>query len=395
MTRGAARWAVIAAMLATPAQAQSANPMGAPPVWRVEHGAGLELFLSGLAGATRAHDAACLALQQSAAAGSAGSGQMWLRVDGGHIRLLQDNGQGLDALDAPWAKAALAAAAVAGQFGQTSAPLDLWLRWRDGRYEVGTRGGSGQRFEDACAALGHLISLLLAASHAPPAVRDLFDRPLDNASAPLAARIVAIGRILSHAAIFVGRGATATVILDALPFATAPTVVATQGIVLRALYQQNGQWVAELAVSADAALDDGSLAIFAPGTRFAPAYTIPIRVVAGQQADAQPDAGSSAGTALIPGTSISGAVTGGRTRSHALSLAADSTVTIRSEGNSDVTAELVDGSGQTLASNDDGAGQYNFNLSMALPAGDYELRVRSCCAQTANYGVNLSVSDPR
>ena len=70
-----------------------------------------------------------------------------------------------------------------------------------------------------------------------------------------------------------------------------------------------------------------------------------------------------------------------------VTLAGAGTLTLQSTGGSDVVAQLEDGAGVVLASDDDGGGWYNFKIVRALGPGAYYLRVRHCCAGTGDYEV--------
>lgn len=396
----AAGWLLLAGLAALPpsgvAWGQTLPPTHIPmgsgtnTVWRVEGGGGLAHFLAGLTSAAQRHDAACAALQQAPLDGLPETGQLWLRAGGGQVRLLQTNEQGLDRLDTPWARAALAAAAVAERLGSLTVPLDIWLRWQDDTYSVGTRSQAGQQYRDPCLALGQVVNLLLAANQ--PGLGDPASPKTPHPAVgdgPLATQILAIGRLLARQSVLIGRGNVVTIGLDSLPFANQPTLVATPGVTIQYLRQQDGRWLVDLAVTPTATQHSATLAVFAPGQRFQPIYTIPLTIVAGENSGAT-DTTNQTAQALQIGQTISGHVAANSAALHTLEITQQSQIIIRSDGNSDVQASLLDAAGNTIATDDDSAGHYHFMISSSLAAGKYWLRVEHCCKQAATYSVQIN-----
>lgn len=65
---------------------------------------------------------------------------------------------------------------------------------------------------------------------------------------------------------------------------------------------------------------------------------------------------------------------------------------VRSHGASDVTARLLDSHGNTVASNDDGGGGYNFGMKTPVNPGSYLLSVKHCCGGGGNYQIDTTLT---
>ncbi len=381
-------------MLAAPGAL--AQPDGAVraahPHWRVESGGGLDHYFAGLRQAARQQDATCLALTQ-ATRGSYAEGGFWLRLEKGQSRLLPIAGAAWPALDSPWPKAALAAASLAAALGHADQAIDLWVRWHAGGYSVGTRGAGGRAFVDGCAALRYATALLLGPGAEQTALVQalMADESASQDALPLPQRLADSFMRVMRETLLLGQGGSMTIKMDALPLGDGPPIlVPPVGLHISALYQQGQDWVAVLTADADvpARMTDG-LAVFAPHTRFQPAYTIPIRVVAGQGSGlprVKP------AIDLPYGVWVAGRVAAGQVVQHRVHLPQDAQLGLLSDTHHDIAVTVLDEQGQVIANDDDSGDQYNFRLQTPLGAGEYQILIRHCCGGEAVYKVLAQLS---
>jgi hypothetical protein len=195
---------------------------------------------------------------------------------------------------------------------------------------------------------------------------------------------------------FVDTGSTATATLRSDAFAAlseVPMIQAPQGVSVREATLAGGEVSVTLAVAGDARLGPGRLLAFRPGTAMAPIDTFEVFVArASQTTPAPPADDHAAAVAAATPLAVGGAVQGSLgARDDAdlfvVTLASAGTLTLQSTGGSDLAAQLEDGAGVVLASDDDGGGWYNFKIVRALGPGAYYLRVRHCCSGTGDYEV--------
>lgn len=71
-----------------------------------------------------------------------------------------------------------------------------------------------------------------------------------------------------------------------------------------------------------------------------------------------------------------------------IELAQNGSLSISSDGPTDLVGELRDAEGRLIASNDDGGARYNFRLETPVAAGTYYLSVTHCCGGTGSYSLN-------
>ena len=98
---------------------------------------------------------------------------------------------------------------------------------------------------------------------------------------------------------------------------------------------------------------------------------------------------------LAPGIPQSLGIETGRRAELTLSLPREGFYEIWSQGQNDLAADLVSGSGQVLASSDDNGADWNFDIAQALPAGFYTLRLRSLAGGGKSSEFRLEERKPR
>ena len=68
------------------------------------------------------------------------------------------------------------------------------------------------------------------------------------------------------------------------------------------------------------------------------------------------------------------------------------TLSVTSEGPTDVLGTLETGDGSIIAVNDDGGARYNFLLEQAVTPGTYYLRVTHCCSGQGDYSLSMNLT---
>ena len=147
-------------------------------------------------------------------------------------------------------------------------------------------------------------------------------------------------------------------------------------------------------------INDGfaKLYLFPAGDRLTPvaSFDVSVGTASGQGRAAPPDEhnGSTGNAVLLLPPGATRAHIGGQIRAandvelYALRVSQPGTLAIRSHGSSDVTAQLMDGHGNPVASNDDDGDGYNFGIQSQVSPGKYMLSVRHCCGGGGNYQID-------
>ena len=147
-------------------------------------------------------------------------------------------------------------------------------------------------------------------------------------------------------------------------------------------------------------VNDGfaKLYLYPAGDRLTPlaSFDVSVGTAGGGRTEASDDKNSgSAGNAVLllpPGATQAHAV--GQIRAandvglFALRVNQPGALSIRSQGSSDVTAQLMDGRGNPVASSDDDGEGYNFGIHTQVSPGKYMLAVRHCCGGGGDYQID-------
>ena len=300
----------------------------------------------------------------------------------------------IETREAKWARSGLRIYDLYTQLGGNAISLEQSFRFDGSRYYVALDTVGGQWFATSAEAHGFLLKMLIAKSAEMPqnvkdAVGALGSNELETVVAAARDAIVA-----GRAFLDTGSLATATLRSDAFAgLADAPMIQAPEGVSVREASLSGGEVSVTLAVAGDARLGPGRLLAFLPGAAMAPVDTFEVFVARGAQttpAPAADDHGATVATAtpLVVGGDVQGRLGASDDADlFEVTLAGAGTLTLQSTGGSDLAAQLEDGAGVVLASDDDGGGWYNFKIVRALGPGTYYLRVRHCCSGTGDYSV--------
>ena len=98
------------------------------------------------------------------------------------------------------------------------------------------------------------------------------------------------------------------------------------------------------------------------------------------------DFGDATAAATVLGANLSGRIEkAGDADLFRIDIGQAGTLTVRSEGPSDVAGAVIDGVGTMVASDDDGGPRYNFQIVTPVVPGTYYLRVTHCCSGSGSY----------
>lgn len=301
--------------------------------------------------------------------------------------------------DAEWMRSNIRLYEIYEQLGGNSIGREQQFRVSAQGYYVGLDGFSGRWFGTSGEAQGYLFKLLISSSsEILPAVKQAVASVASNDIGTVLQ--VARDAMAANRA-FVARGSNNTLIIRGEGFGAggvAPRVVIPNGIAVGPVVLNSAEQVTvPISVAADAVLGDRPVLLFNPGNAMVPVGEFRLAVVRGSgnptvTADDHTDALATA-TTITLGVNQVGHIGGtGDTDVFKLVLGAAGNLTVESAGTTDLIGELLDSSGATLASNDDGAGWYNFRLQQAVAAGTYYLRVRHCCAGGGSYTLATSLN---
>ena len=233
---------------------------------------------------------------------------------------------------------------------------------------------------------------------------------------------------------YVSRDATLTVDMTGSGFANdggPPVLVASEGIVIHEVTFGSSEAIsARISIAPDATLGFGALYVFNEGQGFVNVGRYGLKIVAGAEelqaliSDSQTDAGETtvadaggteaapsnliggipgiAGTsefipltddfgdvtvaAAVLGANLSGRIeVGGDADLFRIDIGQAGTLTVHSEGPTDVAGAVLDAVGATISSDDDGGPRYNFQIVTPVVPGTYYLRVTHCCSGSGSY----------
>lgn len=326
----------------------------------------------------------------------AGMGQMITYDPEADLNSIWASGK-IQTREAKWARSGLRIYDLYTQLGGNAVALEQSFRFDGSRYYVALDTVGGQWFASSAEAHGFLLKMLVAKSAELP--QNVKDAVGGLGSNDLEAVVAAARESIVAGRAFLGTGSLVTATLRSDSFADlaeAPTIQAPQGVAVRQASLAGGEVAVTLAVAGDARLGPGRLLAFRPGTAMAPVDSFEVFVTRSATAAPAPptdDHGATIATAtpLAVGGSVQGSVGGVDDADlFAVTMAGAGTLTLQSTGGSDLAAQLEDGAGAVLASDDDGGGWYNFKVVRALGPGTYYLRVRHCCSGTGDYGVTAA-----
>ena len=235
---------------------------------------------------------------------------------------------------------------------------------------------------------------------------------------------------------FVPRGTTLDLAMTGEGFALAggpPVMIASDGInVLKVEYIDSENLTARISINADAPLGVSIVALFNEGTQFKSIERYGLNIVAGLEelealfdvtaettvaetdGDTASDAASTntVGEDKVPGLTGTGTVElladdyeatvatattelSGQANGN-LEVAGDvdvlkivvlqpGTLTVTSDGPTDISGALEDSNGNVLSSDDDSGAKYNFSVQAAVAPGDYFVRISHCCGGKGTY----------
>ena len=321
---------------------------------------GLEAYLARVDAAEAGLAAACEAFGDARPP----EGRVWVRLGAGGVEIAPADETAAEAA-AFWAEAALGAQAAAERlYGQAAgdglkaAPVMIEAK-ADG---VAIHDGKAMTLGDPCDALERLTAAMGAAGPGNPFA---------------AARSAAAAE--DSVPLPVGGGATA-------PLGQAPEgalAIGPDGVSAEIIETEDGAALS-LTANADAVPGEALARIYAPGDRFRPVETVPLRILPG------PIEETGQGGAISVGGRHDGAIRLGREETLTLDIRQSGRVRFASEGNADLSAVLETASGEIVAGDDDSGAGYGFGFSAELAPGRYTLRVRHCCGGGGRYAVTAS-----
>ena len=305
--------------------------------------------------------------------------------------------RGFTQADADWARANLRIYDIYRQLGGNEINLKQQYRRSGNQFYVGLDGSGGQWFATLADAQGYMFKLLVGQSaEIPKAVKAALLAGNSNDLATVVAR--------ARDAMLDGRGVAATGSSTTVTFTGtgfsnangAPVVIAPAGIAASSVtFVSSTKVTATLAVGQSAAAGLAKVHLFNAGNTFVPVDTFDLLVVNGTgsltpSADDHGDTAITA-TALATGATVAGTI-GSTTDNDVfqVTLAGAGTLNVASSGPTDVNVRLEDVNGTVIAADADSGTWYNFNLSRALSAGTYFVRVLHCCQGSGTYSVTAT-----
>jgi hypothetical protein len=305
--------------------------------------------------------------------------------------------KGFTQADADWARANLRIYDIYRQLGGNDINLKQQYRRSGNQFYVGLDGSGGQWFATLADAQGYMFKLLVGQSaEIPKAVKAALLAANSNDLATVVAR--------ARDAMLDGRGVAATGSSTAVTFTGTgfsnangtPVVIAPAGITATSVtFESSTKVTATLAIGQTAAVGLAKVHLFNAGNTFVPVDTFDLLVVSGSgtlapNADDHGDTAITA-TTLAIGTTVAGTIgTATDNDVFQVTLTSAGTLNVASSGPTDVDVRLEDVNGTVIAADADSGPWYNFNLSRALSAGTYFVRVLHCCRGLGNYSVTAT-----
>lgn len=321
---------------------------------------GLEAYLARVDAAEAGLAAACASLGDKVPP----EGRVWVRLGARGVEIAPADEAAAEAA-AFWAEAALGAREAAERlYGQAAGDglkaAPVMIEAQAGG--VAIHDGKAMTLGDPCDALERLTAAMGDAGPGNPFA---------------AARQAAASE--NRVALPVGGGAAAT--LGPLP--EGALAIGPDGVSAEIVETEDGAALM-LSAGADARPGEAVARIYAPGDRFRPVETIPLRILPGPS----PETGG--GGAISVGGRHDGAIRLGGEEALTLDIRQSGRIRFVSEGNADLSAVLETASGEIVAQDDDSGSGYGFRFSTELAPGRYTLRVRHCCGGGGRYAVTAS-----
>lgn len=313
-------------------------------------GDGLETWLAAIGSAERDLDAQCEAFSSAPPP----EGLVWLRLGPNGVEIAPADARAAAAA-AFWAETALGAKAAAmALYGQAAGAglADAPVMIETGPAGVAMHDGRALHLGDPCAALRRMVSAIGGA--------DATAQPFETARRAAAARTA------------LPIGGEAILPLEAPP----PGALARgpDGVVAEIEAPEKGDALLALRAGGDAAPGDAEIRVYAPGDRFHPIATLPIRILPGADPPMAPPS-----AALSPDGQIAGELALGASARIPVEVAAPGRVVFTSEASADFAATLETADGRVIAGDDDSGVDYGFSFSAELTPGRYFLSVNHCC----------------
>ena len=290
-------------------------------------------------------------------------GRVWVRLGARGVEIAPADETAAEAA-AFWAEAALGAREAAQRlYGQAAGDglkaAPVMIEAKAGG--VAIHDGKAMTLGDPCDALERLTAAMGGGAGNPFAAARSAATAEDSVPLP------------------VGGGATA-------PLGQAPEgalAIGPDGVSAEIIETKDGAALS-LTANADAVPGVAVARIYAPGDRFRPVETVPLRILPG------PIEETGQGGSISVGGRHDGAIRLGREETLTLDIRQSGRVRFASEGNADLSAVLETASGEIVAGDDDSGAGYGFGFSAELAPGRYTLRVRHCCGGGGRYAVTAS-----
>lgn len=305
--------------------------------------------------------------------------------------------EGYTVADADWARANLRIYDIYRQLGGNAVNLAQQYRRSGSQFYVGLDGSGGRWFASLSDAQGYMFKLLVGASaEVPKAVKTaLVGFASDDLSTVVnqARDAMLEGRgILAH-------GTTAAITLDGTGFSNAggtPFLMGPDGVTFENVaFVSDSRITATAKTAASTAAGLTKIFVYNLGSSMQPVDSFDVLIVNGTGslvAEADDHADAIAGATAIAAAST----TAGRIGSNSdndifqIVLGGAGTLQVSSTGPTDVEVSLEDAGGTKIAADSDSGGWYNFNLSQAVAAGTYFVRVTHCCGGVGDYSLSAS-----
>ncbi len=370
----AALWGLVVSGLLP---AQAAEP-GSRLV--VEGGRTLERYLDGAETAALRFDAAC-AQARSTAARIEGERTIRLRA-GGDSPAISGTGLSDPAIGTLAGSASDLLKAVSALTGTASASTYL-IRMAPGRIFIGIDGRGGRQFDDVCAGLGYLLTLIAADMGANPealaqaATPDAVFKALTARQGPQRDPIAVLQQ-----------GATASLRLEGWT-GEAHSFSGPPGVHLYGQHRDDtGALVMTAHVSGQAPAGAHWLTAYAPGSRLRAVKRWPLTIVTGNASAPPPFA---VPVEMTAGEQRAGQLTGQGTATYRIAVDRPGTLVVASQGLTDTAARLTGPKGTLLGTDDDGGAGWNFRLETPVEPGVYTLDVDHCCGGAGDFSLTSAI----
>lgn len=293
--------------------------------------------------------------------------------------------------DLAWARAGLATAALAEQFGAALDGREVAMRRESDRFYISVDGVGGAWFDSEEVAQAYLFRALIGAGRGVAGAgggaaddEPSFDSLVSGATEATIRRVV------------VPRGRETVLRIESENLADGtPTVVGPPGMRPVSVTRSGATILVTLRTDSATQTGLGTLSIYNPGHSFRAAETFPLMVTDGPD-NLQPlidkVPATMAGAVALPlGAPAAGTIEGsGDEDLYRVSVDRGGRLTVTTAGPTDVTVRVEDEFGVTIGAADDGAGWYNARLSLPVgQSGNYFVRVRHCCRGTGDYSLDV------